>query len=252
MKLLFLPSELLLTIAEDLSPKDVNSLLQTSRYLGSLLTPLLHKLALQDKDGMSALTWAATNGHEPLARLVLSKGNPTDIDAQDDTKLGLTALHCAANKGHKAIVLLLLQNGASVDIHDKFDGTPLIWCSYGAADLAQVLLDHGADINAQTVLRTTRLHRAVWENDVAMVRMLLENKANILTGGQTVFDSRGVARRAGMIEVFLELGSARDRRSRKCLLEWADKIGWGGIARTRYKLDEGAVDALVKNPGTRS
>lgn len=249
MKLLFLPSELLLTIAEDLSPKDVNSLLQTSRYLGSLLTPLLHKLALQDKDGMSALSWAATNGHEPLVRLVFSKGNFTDVDAQDDTKLGLTALHCAASEGHKAIVLLLLQNGASVDIHDKFDGTPLIWCSYGATDLAQLLLDHGADINAQTVLRTTRLHRAIWENDVAMVRMLLENGANILTGG--LFDSRGVARRAGLIEVFLELGSARDRRSRKCLLEWADKIGWGGVARTRYKLDEG-VDALVKNSGTRN
>lgn len=249
MKLLFLPSELLLTITEDLSPKDVNSLLQTSRYLGPLLTPLLHKLALQDKDGMTALSWAATNGHEPLVRLIFSKTSFTDVDAQDDTKLGLTALHCAANRGHKAIVLLLLQNGASVDIHDKFDGTPLIWCSHGTTDLAQLLLDHGADINAQTVLRTTRLHRAVWENDVAMVRMLLENGANILIGGQTVFDSRGVARRAGMIEIFLELGSARDRRSRKCLLEWADKIGWGEIARTRYRLHEDA-DAPVKNSGS--
>lgn len=245
MKLLVLPSELLLTIAEDLSPKDVNSLLRTSRFLHSLLTPLLHKLALEDKDSMSALSWAATSGHEALVRLILLKGNPADINAQDNTKLGLTALHCAANGGHKAIVRLLLQNGANVDIHDKFDGTPFIWCSQGTTGVAQLLLEHGADIDAQTVLRTTRLHRAIWENDVVMVRLLLEKGANILIGGQTKFDSRGVSRRAGMIEVFLEHGSARDSRCRKCLLEWADNIGWGEIARTRYSLGED-VDGLVK------
>lgn len=241
MELLVLPSELLLAVAEDLGPKDVNSLLRSSRYLSSLLTPLLYKLGLEDKDGMSALSWAAMKGHESLTRFILSKPDAYDIDAQDSTRLGLTALHRAANGGHKAIVRLLLEHGASVDIHDKHQQTPLVWCSYGMTDVVRLLLDYGADVDARNRVRATRLQRAVWSNDLEMVRLLLEKGANILSRGQfgrTVFDDAAVMKNAGMIEAFLEVGRTRDIRCRGALLRWANRVGWGEAARKRYRLDE--------------
>jgi ankyrin repeat protein len=62
------------------------------------------------EDGMTALSWAAANGQEAIARLLLDKG--ALVDPHDVT--GGTPLIQAAAQGHTQIVALLVARGADV------------------------------------------------------------------------------------------------------------------------------------------
>lgn len=115
--LLCFPNELLLLVAGSLDTKDLNSFLKTCCHLTALLTPELHKLAVQDKDGTTALHWAASKGHGPLVRLVLETGSYVAIDGQDAT--AKTPLQYAVVAGHLEIVHLLLDFGSEFPVQDR-------------------------------------------------------------------------------------------------------------------------------------
>jgi ankyrin repeat protein len=57
----------------------------------------------KDKDGWTALIWAAQGGYEAMVRLLLDKR--ADVEAKD--QYGWTALLWAAQEGHEAVVRLL-------------------------------------------------------------------------------------------------------------------------------------------------
>lgn len=208
-QILSLPNELLLIVAENFDhPSDVSSLTRTSRRLTLLLTPLLHKLALQDKHGASAIHWAATRGYEPLVRLALQSG--VEVDGKD--WMGRTPLHQAMESCHEATIGLLLAKGASVAARDLIGCTPLHIAMRGYTAIvrsleggnidtshyhenralatrlqetaARVLLDHGADPNAQTSDGDTSLHYAARFCHSArsrqLIRLLLNKGADPL------------------------------------------------------------------------
>jgi len=65
-------------------------------------------LELKDKDGWSALMWAAWSGMPQVTQVLLGLGaNVTDVDRQ-----GNSALMLAASRGNAAVVKLLLDKGA--------------------------------------------------------------------------------------------------------------------------------------------
>jgi ankyrin repeat protein len=66
----------------------------------------------QDEAGMTALMWAAMNGHAMTCRLLLENGADPEIR---QTQGGNTALHLAAGKGHVDIVRSLLAFGAHTE-----------------------------------------------------------------------------------------------------------------------------------------
>ena len=70
--------------------------------------------------------WAAKNGHEALARLLLLE-HKADVNARIGG--GLTALHYAADRGHKAVVRLLLEHKADVDAKEGGGRTALHWAT---------------------------------------------------------------------------------------------------------------------------
>lgn len=115
--LLCFPNELLLVVAGSLGTRDLNSLLKTCRHFTALLTPEFRKLAVQDKDGTTALHWAAANGHGPLVRLVLEIGEYATIDGRDTT--GKTPLQYAVAAGHLETVRLLLDLGSEFPVQDR-------------------------------------------------------------------------------------------------------------------------------------
>lgn len=115
--LLCFPNELLLVVAGTLGTRDLNSLLKTCRHLTALLTPELRKLAIQDKDGTTALHWAAAKGHGPLVRFVLETSKHIAIDGRDTTEK--TPLQYAVAAGHLKIVRLLLDLGSEFPVQDR-------------------------------------------------------------------------------------------------------------------------------------
>jgi len=100
-----------------------------------------------------------------------------DPNAVEDG-LGNTPLHNAARSGYPSVVKLLLEYGANVDIHDPDVGTPL--CVTRNREVARILLDAGADVNAAYRWGNTVLHAAAANGtgyDAEFLALLLRHGA---------------------------------------------------------------------------
>lgn len=87
-----------------------------------------------------------------------------------------------------------------------------------------------------------------------MVRLLLERGARFPTSGVREgmrFNNGTVEKDPGLIEAFLEFGGRRDVWCRRCLVRWADAIGWGEIARVKYRLHEDGDGSEMGSPRDR-
>ena len=90
-----------------------------------------------------------------------------------------TPLCEAASFGRKEVAQLLLQKGAEPDKADKLGQTPLYWAAMtGHRGVVEVLLDEGADLNRAVVRGTTLLHKAAFKDHTNVVALLLERGAN--------------------------------------------------------------------------
>jgi ankyrin repeat protein len=146
-------------------------------------------------DGSTPLHAAATHGHSDIAELLLT--NKAQVNTR--TNGGLTPLHLASLLDHRDVAVLLLDNqadvnsksgagvsdengpaihvlsvllGAGVTIaHTRSYGggaTPLHLAALsGHKDLAEILLAHGADVNAKDNSGKTPLQLAKRRKDVA-------------------------------------------------------------------------------------
>ncbi len=89
-------------------------------------------------------------------------------------------LHDAVRAGDKAAVESLLVGGADVDENDYILGTALhIAVSQGNVDIAKILIDQGADLQAASEQQGARaLHLAAAFNDIVMLALLLDSGAD--------------------------------------------------------------------------
>jgi cytohesin len=110
--------------------------------------------------------------------------------------IGDTPLHWPAHNGHIEIVRLLLKNGADPTQHEInwIGGTPLHWASEREPEICQMLIDAGADVNAQVSrpgshhLGGTPLHWCARqpEDCAEAIEVLLKNGAD-----PTILDAFG-------------------------------------------------------------
>lgn len=127
------------------------------------------------KDGQTALQAAILAGHEDIVALLLAKGADPDLHALDTTPL----LIAAAYNGHERIVSLLLEQGANVDVTSEGWTAMHHAVVNGHADIIPFLVQCGADVNRQDAeSNQTPLQKALEENAVEVVRVLLEYGAN--------------------------------------------------------------------------
>jgi len=79
----------------------------------------------EDTNGMTALSLAASYGHETMVRMFLECY--ADIESKDT--FGQTALSWSAKNGHDAVVSLLLKKGADIESKDERGRTALEWAA---------------------------------------------------------------------------------------------------------------------------
>jgi ankyrin repeat protein len=129
-----------------------------------------------DKNGRTALHWAANEGHKAVAEMLLA--NEADVNAKDDHSQ--TPLHHAAANGHRDVAELLLANKADVNAKRHAGETPLHFAAAsGNKAMAELLLANKAEVNAKDNYSQTPLHLAAESGHRAMAQLLLANKAEV-------------------------------------------------------------------------
>uniref|UniRef100_A0A665VVX5 Ankyrin 1, erythrocytic a n=1 Tax=Echeneis naucrates TaxID=173247 RepID=A0A665VVX5_ECHNA len=129
--------------------------------------------SIPTEDGFTPLAVALQQGHENVVALLINYGTKG--------KVRLPALHIAARNDDTRTAAVLLQNDPNPDVLSKQTGfTPLhIAAHYENLNVAQLLLNRGANVNFTPKNGITPLHIASRRGNVIMVRLLLDRGALI-------------------------------------------------------------------------
>ncbi|KAK0615489.1 putative ankyrin repeat protein [Lasiodiplodia hormozganensis] len=143
---------------------------------------------LPDKDGYTALHWAAERRSLPLCQLLLEgREDVVDVNARDNK--GETPLHWLLwwyNSPYE-VAEYLLDKGADVRAENTDSQQPLYRaCKTSNTAIARLLVAWGADVDdPETIFGWTSLHAAMAEQNLDLVKLLIdEGGAEILVRDQ--------------------------------------------------------------------
>ena len=128
-----------------------------------------------------------------------------DVNAKDSR--GATPLMYAAAFGNAKQMKLLLESGADVNAQNAFHATALIWAG-GDAVKSRMLIEHGAGVNVRTQQGRTPLMVAAKRNGNAdLVRLLLEKGADMKTPGDTTLIPAAQSGDVEIMRLLIESGA---------------------------------------------
>lgn len=211
----------------------------------------------RNRNGKTALQLACFWGQLDVVKHLMPRGaNLHEVDKAKETLLvevmsGGTGPSIPGQ--HKEIVRLLIENGTDVNTRDGFGDTVLMFaCQQGHLDLAEFLLEKGADINQANdhiFKGRTALVGTAWYGRVEAVKLLLAHDADINAadaGQETALFKAASRGHAEVVRILLENGAAvhtRDNRGNTPLLHAA---AHGHTQVVKLLLDHGA-DVNAKN-----
>ncbi|KAJ5613660.1 C2H2 type zinc finger domain protein [Penicillium herquei] len=166
-----------------------------------------------DKKGDTPLYYAARNGHETVARLLIANGADMDIPCRDSITPFWEAVYSAfkfSKRDSLARFLLkeslsknyesrdqqacliravcdgeveevnsLLQRGADPDLRDRWNVTPLFWAAfYGQSAVVELLIERNVDVNAANSDNRTPLFQASIRGLIEVAKLLIEKGAD--------------------------------------------------------------------------
>ncbi|KAK0656504.1 ankyrin repeat-containing domain protein [Cercophora newfieldiana] len=132
------------------------------------------------ENGMTALDYAAENGHERITNLLVGYSAKIDPDRGVVRTVYPSPLLRAIQQGHQAIVGILLRAGANVEARDGMDRTALVCAIENERfTIAEMLVEHGAPLEERcgTDKRTALLSAAERGLD-SMVTLILSQGVN--------------------------------------------------------------------------
>jgi ankyrin repeat protein len=172
------------------------------------------------RDAMTPFLLAACVGKLDMVKLLVGRGANVCATSSDS---GMTALLFAAEEGHEEVVAYLLANGADAMRLDEFGNTPLLNASdRGHLGVVLLLLEHmgGQGLEARDDCGSTALQLAVYRGREEVTAELLRHGARADTidnyGGSTLKDAVDSGH-VGTVKLLVDyLGTqALDERDRK-------------------------------------
>lgn len=130
-----------------------------------------------DDDGRTPLQLAAAHGHVELCAVLLEAG--ADVNAADED--GETPLHSAIRRNQLAAAGLLLQRGADTEARNAYGRTPLLLVARetGNLEMARVLIDAGANVNARDRFDASPLDLSAWRGFRDLVNLFLDEGSEL-------------------------------------------------------------------------
>lgn len=181
--------------------------LSTDAAVAALLLDANAPLDVIDRDGWSPLGVACLNGNWRLAKFLL------DRRARPEPEGGQPVLLAAAGGEDDAVgVKLLLKHKARVDARGRLNRSALhVACLAGNAEIAQALLEAGADVNARDEHAVAPLLEAARAGSAATLRVLAARRPDAGVSDNTGRNALAIACQSsrgdgGLIEQLLALG----------------------------------------------
>ncbi|XP_070176015.1 ankyrin-3-like [Littorina saxatilis] len=149
-------------------------------------TLLCHGSGVHDKDdkGRTGLLVACKAGQGNIADLLIDLGADVNVSVTSQWDGPQTPLFFACHRGLIRTVELLLKHNAVIDAINVWKETAL-HCACrcksptASADITRLLLNAGADVNAQDRLGRTPLHYAAWNGNTETLRRLIHHEADL-------------------------------------------------------------------------
>ncbi|XP_030013409.1 B-cell lymphoma 3 protein homolog isoform X2 [Sphaeramia orbicularis] len=135
--------------------------------------------AALDRNGQTALHLCCEYNQQDCLSLVLSQSSASTC-LETRNYEGLSPLHLAVLRGHKDLARMLLNAGADINAMDIKSGqSPLMHAvESNNVDMVHFLIETGCDVNCQSYSGNTALHSACGRGQVDTVRLLLKSGAD--------------------------------------------------------------------------
>jgi ankyrin repeat protein len=210
----------------------------------------------RDANGRTSLLLAVINGHIEIVKFLLPLMETSALEISDNSERN-TALHWAISECRVEIVKLLLEKGANVHAQDLDNETPLHaamaedkkedpFLPHGvqveaskekrAKKIAMIalLLEYGADPNANHANDKSPLQWAVIDGDVEIAAMLILKGGNItirFQDGNTLLHQAVIGNKPQMVKFLIEKGLDRNisNQDNKTALDLANEAGLNEI-----------------------
>lgn len=132
-------------------------------------------------DGDAPLHQAARNGKAAAVRALLEAKANVNARTTDASGLGYTPAYLAAECNHTDTLQLLVAHGAAVNAANSYGETPLhVACLYGHSAAVRILLEARADVHAQSTdgFGNMPAHLAACNGHVECLQLLLDYRAD--------------------------------------------------------------------------
>ena len=128
----------------------------------------------QERKGWTPLYWATLHGNTEITQLLIDYGAKID----DIDWRGVSLVSIAVERGDLELVSLFIKNGANPDSPQSYQGLLHIATATGQAEIAKLLLNHGANINRLDRFGRTALHWAAITGHRDLLSLLVEHGAD--------------------------------------------------------------------------